>query len=148
MILKAFSVLLVGIVLVTAGSGGEAEKKDLQLLQGDWVMKSSERDGKKMPDELVKTFTRTVKKNSYTARWEDDQGAHSVSGVITLDPTKTPKHVDVVLSDGPSKGKTMLAIYKLDGDTQTICVAVPGQARPTAFDSKQGVLTVWKRAKK
>jgi uncharacterized protein (TIGR03067 family) len=148
MLLANLGLLFVGLGLVADSPTGEAAKKDLQMLQGDWVMESSERDGKPAAADVVKTFTRTVKDNRYTASWEDEEGAHSVSGMFTLDPTKTPKRVDVVLSDGPSKGKTMLGIYQLDGETQTLCVAAPGKDRPTAFNSRQGTLIVWKRAKK
>jgi uncharacterized protein (TIGR03067 family) len=148
MLLKTFGVVLVGLAIATADAGDEAAKKDLQMLQGDWVMQSSERDGMKAPAELVRTFARTVKNKSYTVNWEDEAGAHSSSGVLTLDPMRSPKHLDALLSDGPSKGKTMLGIYKLEGDAQTLCAAFPGKARPTAFDSKQGTLIVWKRAKK
>ena len=43
------------------------------------------------------------------------------------------------------KGQTMLGIYKLEGGTQTVCFALPGQKRPTQFDSRQGTFTAWKR---
>jgi uncharacterized protein (TIGR03067 family) len=147
MLLKTFGVAFIGLAIAAGGAREEAAKKDLQLLQGDWAMQASERDGKKMPEEILKTFTRTVKNNTYTANWEDEEGAHSLSGVMTLDPTQTPKHVDVVFSDGPVKGKTLRGIYKIEKDVQTLCVS-PGKDRPTAFDSKQGTLIVWKRTKK
>jgi hypothetical protein len=37
-----------------AGVGGEDAEKELQRLQGNWVMVSGERDGQKVTDEHVK----------------------------------------------------------------------------------------------
>ena len=39
------------------------------------------------------------------------------TGRFTVDPAKKPKEMDVKPKDGPNKGKTVKAIYKLDGDT-------------------------------
>ncbi|MBI3408219.1 MAG: TIGR03067 domain-containing protein [Planctomycetes bacterium] len=145
---KTLSILSIGMVLLFGDARKEAVKKDLQGLQGKWQMQSSERDGKKAPDEFVKTFKRTVKDDTYVVTFEDGEGEHTLSGKITLDPTKSPKWLDAHMTDGGMKGKTMVAIYKLEGDTQTLCVALPGKDRPTAFDSSQGTLLVWKRESK
>jgi len=149
MLLKATLVLVMGLSLVTDPPKDEAIKKELEKLQGDWVLQSLERKGKKSPEEAVKTFARKIKDNVYTATWETEEGTHSVRGKMTLDPTMSPKTLDVVFLEGSAKGKKMLAIYKLEGDTQTICVGDPDSGeRPTAFDSDQGTLAIWKRAKK
>jgi uncharacterized protein (TIGR03067 family) len=68
-----------------------------------------------------------------------------------LDPTKKPKAIDAVRSEGMDKGKPMLGIYELEGESQKVCFAPVGKERPTEFSSAAGsghVLTVWKRAKK
>ena len=44
----------------------DAAKKDLDKLQGEWVMQSSERDSKKMSPEQVKGFRGTIKGNAYS----------------------------------------------------------------------------------
>jgi hypothetical protein len=56
--------------------------------------------------------------------------------------------VDVLITDGPLKGKTRLGIYKIEGDRETVCLAQPSRPRPNRFDSKQGAIHVWKRVKK
>jgi uncharacterized protein (TIGR03067 family) len=142
---KTMSVLSATLVLFFGDAREEAIKKDLQSLQGKWQMLSSERDGMKAADDFVKTFKRTVKGDTYVVTFEDGEGEHTLSGKITLDPTKSPKWLDAHMTDGAMKGKTMVAIYKLEGDMQTLCVAPPGKDRPTAFDSSQGTLLVWKR---
>ncbi|HEV3203245.1 MAG TPA: TIGR03067 domain-containing protein [Gemmataceae bacterium] len=143
------------LFLVTAGLllGGEAPKeeaakKDLEKLQGEWVMQSSERDGKKLTEKQVEGYSRKIKGNTYTVTIENEEGVRELGGTITLDPTQKPKTIDAQMSDGSMKGQTMLGIYKLEGDMQTVCFAPVGQKRATDFDSKQGTLTVWKRDKK
>jgi uncharacterized protein (TIGR03067 family) len=121
--------------------------EDLDRMQGDWVMQSSERDGQKLTAEQVKGFSRTVKGDSYTVTIESEEGVRELHGKIVLDPTKDPKAIDAKLADGPSKGQTMLGIYNFERDTQTVCFAPPGKKRPATFDSMQGTLTVWKRGK-
>ncbi len=37
---------------------------------------------------------------------------------------------------GPNKGKTFLAIYKLDGDKLVICYDLTGKARPKEFKTE------------
>jgi uncharacterized protein (TIGR03067 family) len=67
---------------------------------------------------------------------------------FTIDPTKKPRAIDYAMTEGPTKGKTHLGIYELDGDTVKFCFAAPGKDRPTEFTAKEGsqrTLSVWKR---
>jgi uncharacterized protein (TIGR03067 family) len=88
---------------------------------------------------------------------KDGETTISMSGQLyfkakfSIDPTKKPKAIDYVMTDGPTKGKTHLGIYELDGDTVKFCFAAPGKDRPTEFTAKDGsqnTLSVWKREKK
>jgi uncharacterized protein (TIGR03067 family) len=68
-----------------------------------------------------------------------------------LHPDAKPPAIDLILTAGHDKGRIFRGIYKLDGDTLTICrpSAVQKQ-RPMTFAVKQGsglMLTVWKRKK-
>jgi len=127
---------------------GEAAKHDLEQLQGDWQMESMERGGKKVDERLAKGFKRTVTGNRYTVTWFEEGATQTLVATMSLDPTKEPRTIDLVLANGALKGKTRLGIYRVEGDTETVCLAQPGQIRPTAFDSKQGAIHVWKRVKK
>jgi uncharacterized protein (TIGR03067 family) len=117
-------------------------------MQGKWQMVSMERNGKKLPDPLVKTYQRFVKENEYRVTWVEDGQAEVLNTVMVLDPRQNPKVVDILLGNGPFKGKKRLGIYRIQGDTETVCLALPGKARPTCFDSSQGAIHVWTRAKK
>jgi uncharacterized protein (TIGR03067 family) len=125
----------------------EAARGDLERMQGRWQMISMEREGKKLPDPLVKTYKRIVKENEYRVTWVEDGQPAALNTVMTLDPRQNPKAIDILLGNGQLKGKKRLGIYRIDGDTETVCLAQPGKARPTRFDSSQGGIHVWTRTK-
>jgi uncharacterized protein (TIGR03067 family) len=67
-----------------------------------------------------------------------------------VDPSKSPKHFDATIIDGPAKGRTFGAIYELDGDTYQFCGSIRGKDRPAALTSEPGsgtMLQVLKREK-
>jgi uncharacterized protein (TIGR03067 family) len=135
------------IFLTHRKTSEEAARGDLERMQGKWQMVSMERDGKKLPDPLVKTYQRIVKGNKYRVTWVEDGQPEVLDTIMAVDPRQEPKAVDILLGNGWFKGKKRLGIYRIDGDTETVCLAQPGKARPTAFDSRQGAIHVWARAK-
>src|SRR5260370_33781575 len=110
MLARTLIILVAGSLCAADTSKEDAVKKDLQELQGEWVMVSSEREGQKTPEELVKTFKRKVTGNKFTVNWEGEDGAHTVSGEMTLDPTKKPKAMEALFTEGPSKDMTSTPI--------------------------------------
>jgi len=72
-------------------------------------------------------------------------------GTQKLDPSKSPKTIDMTLTEGPNKGAVMLGIYEIDGDTLKACFDPQGKKRPTEFKSAPGsahFLNIHKRIKK
>ena len=137
---KLLFILAAGLLL-----GADDPKKELDKLQGEWSAVSLERDGNKLPDEMLKTVKRTVTGESYTIAF----GEMMFKGTFKIDVSKTPKTIDIVREedkDTPIKG-----IYELDGDTYKVCYGAPGKDRPTEFSAKEGsgnTMSVWKKAKK
>ena len=71
-------------------------------------------------------------------------------GTWTVYPEMMPPGLDVTGTDGPNKGKTLLAIYDLTGDTLKICYDIEGKVSPTKFESTKEnklLLIVYKRKK-
>ena len=58
--------------------------------------------------------------------------------VLTLDPTKRPKRLDLVRADDPTD--FYRGIYRLEGDSFTYCIQdrISEADRPTDFDSGKG----------
>jgi uncharacterized protein (TIGR03067 family) len=133
-------------VLVLVGAGGaQNASKEMAQLEGRWSMVSGEANGLSMPTETVKEGKRVAK---------DGETVITIGGQVyfkakfRIDPTKSPKAIDYMMTEGPTKGKTHLGIYELDGDTVKFCFAAPGKDRPTEFTAKEGsrrTLSVWKR---
>ena len=69
---------------------------------------------------------------------------------VTIDPSRNPKWIDLVIRDGPWKGKTSHGIYELEEDNLKLCLAKPDTARPEGFTSYYGnsrILTAYGRQK-
>jgi uncharacterized protein (TIGR03067 family) len=144
------SILLIGVVAIMSLNPfkGDVAKDDLEKMKGDWTLVSTETKGKKRTAEDFKEFSRKVTGENYSVTIEDEGGVQTVGiKIINLDSSKSPKAIDVEMTEGPAKGKTFRGIYKFEDDTQVICLAAPDLDRPAKFDSKEGTVTVWKRAK-
>jgi uncharacterized protein (TIGR03067 family) len=134
----------------------EKAKPDKDLIQGDWTVERLESEGKDVSDEAgepkeLKGSTWAFADGKGTAK----AGDHSLTFTFTLEPTAKPKQIDLVIEDSSSegaKGKTIRALYALDGDTLKICapIKIDGD-RPTELETKEGgqtFLMVLKRGKK
>jgi uncharacterized protein (TIGR03067 family) len=133
------------LVLLAADSPPDAVKKDLDRLQGTWLLVSGKRDGQTIPEEVVKKATLVVEGNRY--KISDDVGT-AAEGTFAIDPGKSPKWLDATPSAGPTKGKTWLGIYTVEGNIHKACIAPPGKERPREFASPEGsgiINEVWKK---
>ena len=132
------------VILAAAASGVDADDKD--SLQGAWTAVSAERNGRAAED--VKRHELTFAGDRFTIR---SKGKLLYQGGYRLDPSKNPAAIDFKHAEGPSKGKTWLGIYLLEGDGLKICDNAddPSKGRPAAFATEPGsgrVLVTFKRA--
>ncbi len=135
------------------GSGTLADdkadlEKELEKFQGRWTFESSEADGKELPAAELKGFILTFEGDKHTVKKGDEL---IQAGTMKLDPSKSPKAIDVTITVGPGKGTVMLGIYELSGDTLKVCFDAQGKKRPTEFKSAPGseiFVNVHKRLKK
>jgi uncharacterized protein (TIGR03067 family) len=138
------------VVIVLAGfvAAQDDTKKAMAKLEGEWSMVSGEASGQSLPEEAVKSGKRVCKEGETTITIS---GKVYFKAKVTINPTKKPKVIDYEMTEGPTKGKTHLGIYELDGDTVKFCFAAPGKDRPTDFTAKEGserTLSAWKKDKK
>ena len=140
---------------VLTASGGTAARaddkanveKELKKFQGAWTFESSETGGKKLQADELKGLIVTFEGNKHTVK-KDDKVIQV--GTQKLDASKSPKTIDVTLTEGPSKGAVILGIYEISGDTLKVCFDPEGKKRPTQLTSASGseTLVVHKRVKK
>ncbi|HEY1861779.1 MAG TPA: TIGR03067 domain-containing protein [Gemmataceae bacterium] len=123
-------------------------EKELKKFQGAWTFESVEAGGKPVPAGELKGTILTFEGDKHTVKKGDDV---LQVGTQKLDPSKSPKTIDVTMIEGPSKGTVMLGIYEIDGETLKVCFDSEGKKRPTEFKSAPGSATfvnVHKRMKK
>jgi len=136
-------VLTTLLALGSAPAGDDVAKKDLQLFQGSWQAVFIQNvDGQRAPDEDVRATRLLVHGNEFTLMVKDV----TVYGTFTIDPTKTPKAIDVTLK-GAKPGEKFLGVYQIDGEIRRSSFALPGNERPRAVrpSAKGYVMLEWKR---
>ena len=141
------------LILISSSGNARADdkedvEKELKKFQGAWTFESVEGGGKEQPAAEFKGMTVTFEGDKYTVK----KGAEVIQvGTQKLDPSKSPKTIDVTVTEGLSKGAVMLGIYEISGDTLKVCFDPEGKKRPTEFKSASGSQTfvsVHKRVKK
>jgi uncharacterized protein (TIGR03067 family) len=146
--MREFVTLAAVFLLVGADDPQEAAKKEVAKLQGEWSMVAGEKDGRKAPKDFIQGAKRVCKDDELTVTVD---GRVYMTAKIVIDPTKKPKAVDYIVTEGDHKGKKLLGIYELDGDTVKFCFAPPDQERPTEFAAEKGsgrTFSVWKQKSK
>jgi uncharacterized protein (TIGR03067 family) len=123
-------------------------ESEIKKFEGDWTLESSTTGGMELPADSLKGFVVTFEGEKHTLKVGDEV---IQVGTQKIDPSKSPKAIDVTMTEGPNKGAVMLGIYEFDGDTLTVCMDPLGKSRPTEFKSESGsqdFLNVHKRVKK
>ena len=132
---------------VTLGQKPDAAAAGMKALAGKWKVEKAEMSGIDAID-IYKGLTIEI---TETAKYTVVLGELRDSGKLTIDPSRKPAEMDITGTNGPNKDKTIKSIYKLDGDTLTICYTIADGDRPTKFETKAGsklFLVVYKREKK
>ncbi|QEH34448.1 hypothetical protein OJF2_29870 [Aquisphaera giovannonii] len=136
------------LAISLAALGGDPPADDLKALQGTWEVVAMEREKETVPAEDFKGWTARYEGNKVTLM--DGDRVHR-RGIVTLDPSRTPRSINTWDRDGPYEDQTSPGIYEIQGDTLKLAFAKPGQERPTAFTTKTGpavLVVTYKRAKK
>jgi uncharacterized protein (TIGR03067 family) len=97
--------------------------------------------------EMLKDAKLVIKGERYSFKLGDTR----LELTFAVDQGKKPRAIDLTVVEGEQKGKVFHGIYKLEGDTYTVCRPTePGKDRPAEFATqpKSGLMiVVWKRAK-
>jgi uncharacterized protein (TIGR03067 family) len=109
------------------------------MFEGSWKVTALETNGKSAPAEALQGMRWTFKGSE--VRFADPGEEPGGRSAITLDPGKTPRHIDLVGQEGPEKGKTAHGIYKLEKDRLVICLRdakTASKGRPQEFKTEAG----------
>jgi uncharacterized protein (TIGR03067 family) len=115
----------------------------LELFQGEWSMISMEIKLAKIPEDDVKNFRLTVNGDKWVVK---KNGRIYVNSVMRIDHSMEPKAIDLV-QDSSNTELIYPGIYKIEGDTLTMCRTSGYKERPKEFKTTldAAILIVWKR---
>jgi uncharacterized protein (TIGR03067 family) len=121
----------------------DAPKSDKELFQGAWVLQRGETDGIPLVEVLdtkgignlqIDFSGDTMKMSGF--------GTQNHKYRFTLKPDEKPKAIDSMAEETQGKaikGTLVPGIYKIDGDTLTLCLANnPAAERPKEFKAPKG----------
>jgi uncharacterized protein (TIGR03067 family) len=134
-----YSSLLLGLaVTIGAPAAKDPPKKKEATIVGEWVGEKAVAGGMNLPipdGGIVFTFATD---GVLTVR-EGNKGMPD-TGSYKADPKKDPAEIDLTPQPNKQEEVTLQGIYKLDGDTLTLCFrhGAPGTERPTNFESPAG----------
>ena len=135
---------LVGVVLAVANTlsvqGGNPDPSAVKQekaeksskFEGRWIVVSSTVDGdaQDMQGDKVHIAKGRIK--------VEEHGGEVQEGTYEADTTKKPHHIDVTPMHGKDKGKVFKGILIFEENLLKICLARPGDDRPTEASSQEG----------
>jgi len=140
-------IAVLGISVAVAAPLPKERVKPMPSVVGEWVVETETKGGEEQPKE-GEPF-------SYLFR-DDGSWALLQRGRLfadyrryTTEPKATPATIDL-FPPGTGTQPWYRGIYKVDGDTLTICYSDRGEPRPTTFEStahSTSTLKVFKRVK-
>jgi uncharacterized protein (TIGR03067 family) len=122
--------------LVASLQAQDDTDKGIKELQGKWRAVEMQTGGNPAPKEVLEKARLEIKDDEMT--WHS--GGTSVrKSRIRLDPSKSPKEIDITFLDGPGKGSTFPGIYALEKGQLRLCYSHT-KDRPKDFKTERGQL--------
>jgi uncharacterized protein (TIGR03067 family) len=116
------------LILFASAVSDDAAALELARLQGEWTPLRLERKGEFIDDCFRHTSGIVIDKDIIRFRVEERT---LIEFRCKLDPTRSPKAVDLTATCGPRKGAVLRGIYTLNGDHLTLCWPIDDdQPRP------------------
>jgi uncharacterized protein (TIGR03067 family) len=121
---------LFALVPLAADAPAEADR-----LKGIWAAQSITVGGQTLPDDPTRSGMMMIFDG---AKYYQRVGQNiTEEGTYTVDASRSPKSIDLVVEAGGNSGARQLGLYHLASDELTICLAQPGtRSRPKNIDGK------------
>jgi uncharacterized protein (TIGR03067 family) len=140
----ALAALLLGPGAGSSPADDKAEKDEQKKFQGEWRAESIKTGDGSTPAEELKKFRLVIEGD----RWTVETGAGKTEWTWKVDPSKSPRALDITTTSG--KEVVVRCLYELKGDTLTVCAPLKDLGeRPKEIAVAPGFsVAVWKRDKK
>ena len=124
---------LISFIAFAADPISEAGMKELKALEGEWYLERLDAEGKMNlinPNDPANRPVITIK----GASWKISNNDQTI-GVALIDPSVTPKLIDLKIPDGDAKPNLREGIFRVEEDRLFICIYVgAAKERPANFD--------------
>jgi uncharacterized protein (TIGR03067 family) len=138
--MRAFRLLAAGFLVfallgTTAAQTPEQRlKREEEKLAGVWRLTGMEAEGQKVPLKEGSLMTLTFKAGKFTVQVGSKDELQE--GTYKIDPSKSPRAIDINRTNGPEEGRRQVGIYELTGNLLKICASEASKDRPTNFDTR------------
>src|SRR5689334_9287785 len=137
---RAVLLLAAALCLWAAPPGRTDDKDEVAKLAGEWVVIAENEQGKAADAKDVKA-THTIftfgKDGKFKLTYGSDPAkpTTAASGAFTVQATKRPREIDLIIRTSDKEERDIPAIYELDKDTFRIAMPnrLTGARRPTGF---------------
>ncbi len=132
------SAWLTGVVLTALASlatADDAADRESKRLEGTWTFVSLRAGDTEAPADVVEKWRCVIRGKELT--WVVT-GRGEQKNSFEIDPSKSPKAIDITPLDEAAKGKKLQGIYKFEEGRLVICLPAPpaaGKPRPEGFES-------------
>ncbi len=137
--------LTAALFLAGVARADDKANKEPGPLEGTWTLVSVELNKQPLDMSELKEGRLVVKGEKYSFTL----GKTHLEMIHKIDMAKKPHTMDMKVVEGPEKGKSYHAIFKLEGDRLTICRYLEfDKERPATFGTEPDtglMLIVWKR---
>jgi uncharacterized protein (TIGR03067 family) len=149
MITRFITIAAVGLLLAADGPQDKAATEQKKL-EGTWAAKSIENGGEQVLGDTVKELKLVFAGNKISVKGDGPDLDKYAKMTFKIDPSTTPKLIDVTISAGDDKGTVLEGIYQVSDDELKLCFRIIGKERPDEFKTKDNLpiaLAVFKREK-
>ena len=131
-------ILVVSHALFPCGADKDTQVKAVSRSpEGVWKPIAAVLGGARLPQPALDAITLKITGTNYVVTVEGEKEPDK--GTSTLDESTSPKRMTITSTNGPTRGKTFLAIYEMKNDQSLrVCYDLSGTEFPKEFKATKG----------